>query len=194
MRDRKQTEQDIISAVDRIIAQDGFKSLGINAIAKEANVSKVLIYRYFNDLDGLLEEWAIKNSYWVANATADLSGKTVKESIKEVMTGYGSILRNDPVRREILRWLMVEESNVCRKIMEKNEEAGLRITKGFEKHPGYTGDIDAEAIFALISAGISYLALSADRANVLNGVPLDSAEGWNRIMDSVNLIVDSLIE
>ena len=47
-KNRENTEKKIIDAAYAIIEKDGFESLGINAVAKEAQVSKVLIYRYFN--------------------------------------------------------------------------------------------------------------------------------------------------
>ena len=44
IRDRGQTQQILIGAVGRVLAKDGFVGLGINTIAREAGVDKVLIY------------------------------------------------------------------------------------------------------------------------------------------------------
>ena len=53
MKSREQTESKILEAVASIVESDGFEKLGINTIALKANVSKMLIYRYF-DAEGLL--------------------------------------------------------------------------------------------------------------------------------------------
>ena len=52
-KNRQATEMTLITAVNDIIEESGFEGLGINAVAAKAKVSKMLIYRYFNSLDGL---------------------------------------------------------------------------------------------------------------------------------------------
>ena len=52
-KNRQATEMTLITAVNDIIEESGFERLGINAVAAKAKVSKMLIYRYFNSLDGL---------------------------------------------------------------------------------------------------------------------------------------------
>ena len=57
---RALTEQHLTDAVGKIIREEGFKGLGINRIAKEAGCDKVLIYRYFGSMDGLIEGFSGK--------------------------------------------------------------------------------------------------------------------------------------
>ena len=54
IKNRQTTEMNLIKAVDELIEENGFEGLGINAVAAKAGVSKMLIYRYFNSLDGLI--------------------------------------------------------------------------------------------------------------------------------------------
>ena len=54
MKDRERTEKKILDAVGSIIAGDGFEGTGINAVAQQAGVSKMLIYRYFEGLNELI--------------------------------------------------------------------------------------------------------------------------------------------
>ena len=54
LRNRKATEQRLLSAIQELIEESGFEKLGINAVASKAGVSKMLIYRYFGSLDGLV--------------------------------------------------------------------------------------------------------------------------------------------
>ncbi len=53
-RNRPATEQRLLQAVRSILEESGFAHLGINAIAERAGVDKVLIYRYFGGVPGLL--------------------------------------------------------------------------------------------------------------------------------------------
>ena len=63
-RDRKATEEIIINAFETVLLRDGVIGLGVNAVAQEAGVNKVLIYRYFQDLPGLARHWASNSSFW----------------------------------------------------------------------------------------------------------------------------------
>lgn len=53
-RDKETTKLRLIGAVGSLLAREGFGSLGVNALATEAGVDKVLIYRYFGGMDNLL--------------------------------------------------------------------------------------------------------------------------------------------
>lgn len=53
-RNRQKTEQRIVEAATSLLALEGFIGFGINAVAARSGSDKVLIYRYFNGLDGLL--------------------------------------------------------------------------------------------------------------------------------------------
>lgn len=86
LRDRGRTEHALRRAVEVILGREGFEKLGVNAVAREAGVDKVLIYRYFGGLDGLLSSWATEATFW--------------PSVEE-LTGYQgeALLRRDPPRR-----------------------------------------------------------------------------------------------
>ena len=69
MKNREQTEEKILEAVGSIIENQGFEKVGINAIAMEAGVSKMLIYRYFGGVEELIAQYLIQKDYW-ANTDA----------------------------------------------------------------------------------------------------------------------------
>jgi len=63
-RNRKATEQKILKAVGSLLARGGFRTFGINAVARQARVDKVLIYRYFGGMPDLLRAYAEAGTYW----------------------------------------------------------------------------------------------------------------------------------
>jgi AcrR family transcriptional regulator len=63
-RDRRETERKLIEAAGRLMAREGFARLGVNAVAAEAGVDKVLIYRYFDGLPGLIRAYARQGDFW----------------------------------------------------------------------------------------------------------------------------------
>jgi AcrR family transcriptional regulator len=52
IRDKHITSKRLISAVGSLLAKKGFKGIGVNAVAREAGVDKVLFFRYFGGLTG----------------------------------------------------------------------------------------------------------------------------------------------
>ena len=64
-KNRELTELALLKAVDDLIEEDGFENLGINAVAAKAGLSKMLIYRYFESLDGLIVAYIERNDYWI---------------------------------------------------------------------------------------------------------------------------------
>ena len=83
-RDRDVTEQRMLKAVGEMIRRDGFEKLGVNAVAAHCGVSKILIYRYFGSLDGLLAAYIRQHDFWInfpldipARAFARISEKDV---------------------------------------------------------------------------------------------------------------------
>jgi AcrR family transcriptional regulator len=191
MKDRKQTEEEIVSAVDRIIKREGFTALGINAIAKEAGVSKVLIYRYFDDFDGLIRRWTESTTYWNEQIQGVDMNQSPSKIVESVLKGYTRSLRQDVTRREMLRWLLAEESKTGALIMEKMEKDGRELTDLYKENVKSEGDINA--LFAILTAGISYLTLMEDRAELFNGINIRSEEGWERLDRVIGLILESLL-
>ena len=64
VRDRQATEERILATVGQVLARDGFAGIGVNAIAREAGIDKVLIYRYFGGLPKLLRTWGASGRFW----------------------------------------------------------------------------------------------------------------------------------
>lgn len=66
-RSRPNTEQRFQDAVLELVADTGFAKLGVNLVAERAGADKVLIYRYFGGLDGLLQRVA-ESRTWLPSA------------------------------------------------------------------------------------------------------------------------------
>ena len=63
-RNRQHTEARIREAATQLLAREGFTAWGINAIARAADCDKVLIYRYYGSLEGLLKGVVDSVTFW----------------------------------------------------------------------------------------------------------------------------------
>lgn len=104
-RSRSQTEQRFEQAVLELIAESGCAQLGINPIATKARYDKVLIYRYFRDLDGLLQR-AAESRRWLPEAEklcADLPADPIR-ILKELAQRTLREIRSDAPAYQLSRW------------------------------------------------------------------------------------------
>ena len=63
IKDKELTKRKLINAVGEIIRTEGYTGLGVNKIARQAQVNKKLIYRYFMTVDRLIEEYVLEKDY-----------------------------------------------------------------------------------------------------------------------------------
>ena len=95
--------------------------------------------------------------------------------------------------REIFRWELGTRNAVTDEIARRREKQGSAVTKVFERAVG-DPSVDVRAVVTLLSAGINYLALRAQTADVYNGIPLTGRRGWTRIEGAIDLLLDLLAD
>ena len=190
-RDRAQTEEELLAALGRLLAARGFEELGVNAVAREAGVDKVLIYRYFGDLPGLLAAFAARREHWPTDT--ELLGEAPPDAPADraahVLIQFGRAIRTRPETQAILRRELFERNPLTDALAAAREEQAARLAARI----GELGE-DAPAAGALLAAGLTFLSLRASTADAYNGVDLRSAEGWERLERAVTRIVHALAE
>lgn len=196
LRNKDQSKKKLIDAVSKIILRDGFKGIGINAIAKEAKLDKVLIYRYFNGLNGLLREFAKQKDFYInisnfiqdeiVNAPKDELKNLVAKVLKEQLRG----LKDNKELQELMLWEMVEKNELTDAITKEREEKGYELSSKLKEKMDLK-DNKSDAVIALLVSGIYYLVLRSRSIDEFNGINLNSEKGWQQIEIAIQLIVDS---
>lgn len=202
-RDRRLTEKKLIDAAGRVLARDGFGQLGVNAVAREAGLDKVLIYRYFKGLSGLIKAYAKQGDFWpdaeelLGEPVEDFRQKPLADQIGIIMENYVRGIRNRPLTLEILSWEMVERNELTAHLEDVREKLGIRLTEllGPDNQPGHTTEspADAEALVTIFSASINYLAARSRNIKVFNRIAIQEDEGWKRLTDTMKQICNHLL-
>jgi AcrR family transcriptional regulator len=197
-RDAEATRKNILQAVGRVLARDGFTGLGVNAIAKEAGIGKPLIYRYFGGLTQLLEEFGKDAHFWLA--VADISAEARKETggrqiddyaelIRLAITCYTRILRQRPMMQEIMASELTAPPELIEPLARARRNAARESQRKFMHGVEAPEGIDADAIYAILLSGFQQLTLRARVTPDFWGIPLRSAEDWKRLEDALGVIV-----
>lgn len=198
-RDRAATEERILAAVGEVLARDGFAALGVNAIAKQAGVDKVLIYRYFGGLPELLRTWGASGRFWPR--VADLLGDDAQallalppaERYARFFRHFIDELRRRPLTLEVLAAEVVERNELTAILEAEREAWGDEATRllggeAFAAHPYVRG------VTLLLVAGVQYLALRSRKIRVFGGVDLRRDEGWDELKRSIDELAHRLFE
>lgn len=193
MKSREQTESKILEAVASIVESDGFEKLGINTIALKANVSKMLIYRYFGGLEELVARFIMQKDYWANTDTLILNPHSVGDSIKSMFRNQIEQLRNDVTLRRLCRWELSCHNASIDRLRDKREENGCNLIKVVSRLTGCSNS-EVASLASILSASISYLTLIEDQCPTYNGISLQTDKGWEQIAQGVDMIVDLWIK
>lgn len=193
MKSREQTESKILEAVASIVESDGFEKLGINTIALKANVSKMLIYRYFGGLEELVARFIMQKDYWANTDTLILNPHSVGDSIKSMFRNQIEQLRNDVTLRRLCRWELSCHNASIDRLRDKREENGCDLIKVVSRLTGCSNS-EVASLASILSASISYLTLIEDQCPTYNGIALQTDKGWEQIVQGVDMIVDLWIK
>jgi AcrR family transcriptional regulator len=192
-RNREKTRKRLIQAVESLLWRKGFKGLGVNAVAREAGVDKVLIYRYFGGLPGLIAAFGREGDFWPS--VSELAGGdpegfsrlTVEAKLSALGRNFLAAMQQRPLTQEIMAWEMVERNELTVELEIIRENIILRFMEMY--FPELDTDIDIEAITALMGAGISYLVTRSRNIDQYSGIDLKSKAGWRRLENAMETIV-----
>lgn len=191
-RDREATEKRLLETVGRMVAENGFEQIRINAVAAQSGVSKILIYRYFGSVDGLLAAYIRQYDFWL-NLPADVPEREgLPQFLKTLFQQHIDRLRTNATLRRLYRWELSCNNETIAKIREQREKAGLELIRKFCQASGMQQP-EAETISALFAAAITYLAMLSDFCPAYNGIAIDEDAGWNQIQEGINRIIDKIL-
>ncbi|SYZ73409.1 Transcriptional regulator, TetR family [Candidatus Zixiibacteriota bacterium] len=199
-RDKERTRKKIIEAAGRLLAQKGFRQLGINSVAREAKVSKVLIYRYFGGLPELLQAIAEDGNYWPT--ATDLVGAEINlrrvpnpEQISiTILLNYLKEMRRRKLTQEIVRWELIHNNELTDRLSRIREKQRTEMLGALPIEQGKYHELDLGAAAALLHAGITFLVLHSKTAEEYLGIDLHSNFGWKRLERALESLINGYFE
>lgn len=197
-RDAEAMRQRILAALGRMIVRDGLLSVGVNALAREAGCDKVLIYRYFGDLDGLYDAFAALGDFWwtVEEITEgiDADSTSLAQALKIVLRRHAESIQTRPITLAVLAAEPVERTPLVVALERVRERRSLAMMAWLGARYAPPGDVDLEAIAMLLGTALNYLAVRARKIRIMSGVPIKTANDWERIHAAVEALIDGALK
>ena len=200
-RDRAATQERILAAVGAVLARDGFAALGVNALAREAGVDKVLIYRYFGSLPELLTLWGASERFWPSaqellghssDAQAAFLLLPVAERYALFFERFIDALRARPLTVEILAAEIVERNELTAILETEREQWGHEVESLFGGAE-FRARPELRGTTLLLVAGVQYLLVRARTIRVFGGIDLHSDAGWSALKHSLRALAQTLL-
>ncbi|HJL22999.1 MAG: TetR family transcriptional regulator [Sandaracinus sp.] len=180
---REATERKLVEAVGAVLRAEGVAAVGVNAVAAAAGVDKVLIYRYFDGLEGLLKAYGRSADFWptldeVLGPERDALALPPAEMARVILRRYAAALRGRPVTLDLLAWECVERNPLTVALEEARDQWSDGLLEevaaaGFPLGPR-TG-----AIVALFAAATNYLAVRGRELRIFSAVPIAEDDHWD---------------
>jgi AcrR family transcriptional regulator len=186
-RDRSATCAGIVAAVGQVLARDGFGSFGVNAVAREAGVDKVLIYRYFGGLPELLRAFGEQGDFWPTDEELlegiDPTSDHLAEVYARIAVNAVRGIRSRPLTIEILAWELVEQNEATRVLEAIRQDQWERLLGGAAGIP--TPPEPVATAIAMSFAATAYLLARGRTIATYANLDLSTDEGWAGIEHSV---------
>ncbi|GAB4001075.1 TetR/AcrR family transcriptional regulator [Spirosoma daeguense] len=193
-RNRVKTTQRIVEALEEVIAERGLEGVGVNRVAEKANVSKVLIYRYFGGMEGLLEYYVKMGKLFPVFTTTLLDQiRPLHESdvariwYRQVIQTY-RYFRTFKAAREIIKASVIENDSIAETTARAQDEEMTRLVSQLS----FVKGADIQAISAVVLGAMNYLTIMAQNDRTMISIDLRSEEGWQRIENAIKTIYIAL--
>ena len=192
MRDKEQTKSKILQAVGKLLA-DGQTSPGVNSVAREAGVDKVLIYRYFGGMPELLKAYLASGEFWpdfedIMETSPYVAAMMPPAEIgTRFIHGFLRELRSRPLTLEILRRELTSPDELTTAFAQVREASAREIAECY----GDRAD-EMNTIHTLLAAGLIHLLLHGRRNDSFQGIALQTDEDWLRIEQTATEIFNRL--
>ncbi|MGJ1195062.1 TetR/AcrR family transcriptional regulator [Sphingobacterium spiritivorum] len=194
IRNKERTKAKLINAVGEIIQSEGNSTLGINNIAFHADLDKKLIYRYFSNINNLLEAYMMTKDYWkdfeINIRELFKEQKNEKEVMATLLENLFTDLISDTSKQKIL---LLEVNNSSKSIKEINSKREQLRSELFELiSPSFQNtNIEIKIVLAFLFGGINYMALHANaRLGPFCEIDLKSEKGKKQLITGIKVILD----
>ncbi|RBP17236.1 TetR family transcriptional regulator [Roseiarcus fermentans] len=187
----------VLAALGAIIERDGLARLGVNALAREAGCDKVLIYRYFGDLDGVCREFAQSRDFWWTLDDLvqglDPAGLSRTRALQVLMRRHAAAIRSRPTTLAILAHELTERSTLAIALEEVRETRTLELFAWIGERFDLPAAVDLPAVSLLLGSAVNYLAARGRDVSVMGGVALRSDADWERILSAIDALIAGVV-
>jgi AcrR family transcriptional regulator len=185
-RTKKELDETIWAALERLIIEHGFNGVTLVKLAQEAGVEPSVIYNRFDEVDELLEKYVRRYDYWLKETVKLEKENTVKANFKKLLTDLINELYDSEIMQRILVWEMNDTHDITRIMAHRRELDSSDLIQYFRKEL-----YNFSGVSSMMIAGIYYLILHRKVSTFVN-INYNSPEGKEAMVETVEYMADRL--
>jgi AcrR family transcriptional regulator len=175
------TKERLVEAAERVLVRDGHRSVGVNAVAAECGVDKVLIYRYFGGLPQLLEKVRERQKMWPALGEHADGARSLDSALGGALLAIARELRENPLVREAALWDGAESNPLTDGLAAAREREMDELLESLRSRFRVPAYLDVQALVALLAAGLLHYSTRPTDSTKLFGLDPTSEADWQRL-------------
>ena len=191
-RTKKEMEETVWAAFERLVIAEGFNSITLVKLAREAGIKPSGIYRRFGDMDDLFEQYARKNDFWLKKSISISPDLSPKENMIKMLTYLIDNLYDNEIMQRILLWVLTDTNKVTRQIALGRDIESHFLINYFSKGLQNSG-LNINVVNAIIVSGIYYLIMYRKIAP-FSTVDFSTEEGKEQMKQTVRDMVNRMID
>jgi len=188
-KDKEKTKQRLIEAVGNLLRTKGFQQVKVNEVAAEARVSKILIYRYFENLDGLIDAYIRQKDFWISYRLKEDTQENTQEKIKQMYRDQINSMRRDQAYRELHLKELADKKPLSEEVEKIRENNGIHLIEKVSEATGRPKE-EVASLASILGGAITYLTLYEAMRDEFNGINLKTEAGWEQIAQGCDLLID----
>lgn len=195
-RNRQSTEESLIQVAGDLFRKYGYSNLTVSKIARQAEVDRNLVYRYFGNVAELFKKYLFGQDFWISHSdkvdemieeNRHDDGKSLAKSLLASQLNY--FMENKEMQR-LIHWEITETNPIARGISDERERMGEQMLCITDNH--FVGsDVDFRAIESILIAGVYYIVLHAKmNGSTFCGIDVNTEEDLLKIEKALKQIID----
>lgn len=186
-RTKTSLEKDVNNAISSLIEEVGFANVTLTGIAQRAHIEPAVFYRRYANMDELFDQFTKKYDYWLTNIAETIPAEYNKEeTFKLILKNLSNALSKNKAMQQLLIWELSADNEITRRTTELRESTNEPLVQQIETI-FQDSDIDANAITAVLIAGIYYLLIYQGRSSFC-GINFGKRNGKIRLDAAVEQI------
>jgi len=198
-RDRQATKQRLLDACEHILLTHGPEGIGVNNVVAQAGVGKQLLYRYFNDLPGLVAAWLEQSANWptaeeiVGGDMEAFANLSLRDKFKTIQHNYIKELRKRPVMMRIMASELMHPSDITLVLERASDTIAKDLAFVMEDAQGEQWQLMDDLSFVFYCM-LNYLCIRSVTSPRCFGMNLKQQQAWQRIDRLIDRLVDSYFD
>lgn len=193
-RTNEQIDKEVISELEKLVAEYGFGNVNLSALMKAANIEANVFYRRYGSMDNLYDRLAKQYDFWI-NDAIDVSSLNILGPKKFFAETFKTLYRNlsdNTVMQKLLLYEMSVINETTKRTAETRDIMNLNLI-AFYDNLFKLAKINIKAIMANLIGGIYYLILHRRCAKTCT-IDFSTQEGEKVFFEWIDFLTDAIFD